>query len=125
MSMRSYPEYGFGIVLTGNDIDDFIMQQGYEEDDFYDFLESCEKKVHTVRYYPTEEFEGSSCHMMDGTSSEFEDMLVIWTLKQPDILTAVYSDVSEIENELREEFSFPEDFAWESHLGYFSGCIYC
>ena len=131
MSMSNYPEYGFGLIFKTNDeINTFINSQknikNLDSESLEDsFMEACEKLEHCVRYYDSDEFEGSSWHMLNGESGEYDSMLVIWTLNQPDIFKAAYIDVYAIEKEMRKEFSFPSDFDWKAHLGYFSGCVFC
>ena len=126
MSMQNYAEFGFGLVLTGAEIDNFIKTNDESEtiEDAYDFVEVCEEKKHTVRYYD-EEMDGRSVYYLNGESDEHEDMLVVWTLKQPDVFKPVYEGIDDVIQEIKQEFTLPSDFDWEGHLGYFSCCVYC
>lgn len=130
MSMQNYPEHGFGLVLTGDAIEEFVkLQTNGEIDDPYEYLEEAEEKEHTVRFYDSDS-EGASVTYVNKLTEEkfctaFEGMLVVWAEKQPDAFKAVYADLDEFVEELKKEFVFPENFDFAGHVGYFHLCVYC
>ena len=136
--MEMYSAHGFGLIFTGEEVEDFInlqmsdpvikermSREGYEEGDVYSFVEICsfEKEDHEVWYYD-EETEGRLYRMLSGREGD-ANMLVIHAKKQPEVFTAAYNDISEFAEEIRTEFLIPEEFDWEDHAGYFSCCINC
>ena len=122
--MGIYPIYGFGVIIPGDEIDEFIEQQGIECDDVYDFLEKCEDKKHIVRYY-NDETSGRYYATPGKGASEYEDMLVIWSDKQPSAFEKAYEDMQEVAAEMMSEFSFPDDINWYDYVGYFHCCVCC
>ena len=123
--MNIYPIYGFGVIIPGDEIDEFIEQQGIECDDVYDFLEKCEDKKHIVRYYNKDEVSGLYYWTPGKGSSEYENILVIWADKQPSAFEKAYEDMQEVAREMKSEFSFPDEFDWSSHVGSFHCCVCC
>lgn len=125
MGMQNYPEYGFGLVLTGDAIEEFVkLQTNGEIDDPYEYLEEAEEKGHDVRFYDDEN-EGSFVTYLNKETKEHEAMLVVWAEKQPDAFKAAYADLDEFVEELKKEFVFPENFDFADHVGYFQLCVYC
>lgn len=121
MSQQNYPEYGFGLVLSGKEINEFtnhfkVNPYEFEEiDEFSGF----------ARYYD-DEYEGKSFTSISHDYLEDEPMLVFWAKHQPDAFKTVYTEKSVIE-EFKERIGkyLPDDFNYISHIGYFQCCIYC
>jgi len=135
MSMRSWPEYGIGLVLTSSrkigerdEIDYLVASMGY--DDVYELIELGERdNWHVWRFYDAE-MEGKSFEpFADGKSydEEPEEMLVIWASRALQPFSAAYSGPDEIRKEFQDIIGkyMPEDFDWDAHIGYFSCTIYC
>jgi len=126
--MQFYAEHGFGLIFTGAEIEAFVKANGCEEEeDVYDFLDVCEetKKNHVVRIY-NEEMSGRNVRFLNGRYAEDEDMLVIFTDRQPDAFKAAYVDIYGVITEmLKDGFVFPKGFDWRAHLGYFEWCCVC
>ena len=122
MSQQFYPEYGFGLVLSGEEIDNFInrvkVRNSYE-------LQEIDEFRGFARYYD-EEFEGKAFISINGKYLEDELMLVFWATYQPDAFKAVYTEKSVIE-EFKTKIGkyLPSDFDYINHIGYFHCCIYC
>lgn len=131
MSMRSYPIYGFGLVLTTDkskdEIEDFVSRTEFE--DVYEFVDDVDSA--TVQFYDAEEFavtNFSSCvRGADMNDFEEQDMLVFWAEKQPDAFKPAYASKEEAVEEFKGKYGkyFPEDFDWLGHIGYFSAVAYC
>ena len=122
MSQQNYPEYGFGLVLSGEEIDNFVnhvkVKNPYELQEINEFREF-------ARYYD-EEFEGKVFISVNGNYLEDEPMLAFWATYQPDAFKAVYTEKSVIE-EFKTKIGkyLPSDFDYINHIGYFHCCIYC
>lgn len=122
MSQQNYPEYGFGLVLSGEEIDKFInhtkAEDPYELQEIYEF-------GRFARYYD-DECEGKSFTSISHDYLENEPMLVFWATHQPDAFKAVYTEKSVIEEfKTKIEKYLPSDFDYMSHIGYFHCCVYC
>ena len=123
MSMQSYPEYGFGLVLCGNEINDLAEHM---QCDVYELAYLIDEDQ--CRTY-TDEEEGKVFIPADtnaGRSAEGEDMFVIWTRKQPDIFEAAYKNIDDAVREIRMLYGkhFPVGFDYRAHMGYFQCCVY-
>ena len=122
MSQQFYPEYGFGLVLSKKEIDNFVnhvkVKNPYELQEINEFREF-------ARYYD-EEFEGKVFISVNGNYLEDEPMLAFWATYQPDAFKAVYTEKSIIE-EFKTKIGkyLPSDFDYINHIGYFHCCIYC
>ena len=133
MSMRNWPEYGIGLVLTTEnrigemDEIDYLMEK-MDAEDPYELVESQENSDHVWRYYDNG-FDGKSFHPFakNASSEEPEEMLVIWAAKGFDPFRAAYSGPEEIRKEFQDVIGkyMPEDFDWDAHIGEFSCCIFC
>lgn len=131
MSMANYPEYGFGLVLTGNEIEEFVNRVGAREEldmdgDPYVFEETFGENYNT-RYYD-EDMEGKHFYSHDGVVDlEGDDMLAFRAEKQSDALKAAYGSLEEVEEEFRSKIGMflPEGFDYGAHIGYFQCVIYC
>lgn len=121
MSQQNYPEYGFGLVLSGEEINEFTSQFKVNP---YDF-EEIDEFSGFARYYD-DEYEGKSFASISHDYLEDEPMLVFWATHQPDVFKAVYTEESVIK-EFKEKIGkyLPDDFNYISHIGYFQCCIYC
>ncbi len=122
MSMQCYPEYGFGLVVTGDEIGKLVEKNGCEDE-----FELQEKIGNACRIYD-DEFEGKAFSgSPSDVSAEDENMLVIWAQHQPDAYKAVYGSPEEAAHEFEENYSefFPLGFDYVAHLGYFQACMYC
>lgn len=122
MSMQNYPEYGFGLVLSGKEIDNFINHTKAENP--YELQEIDEFEKFT-RYYG-EEFEGKVFFSINHEYLENEPMLTFWATYQPNAFKAVYTEKSIIE-EFKTKIGkyLPSNFDYISHIGYFHCCVYC
>lgn len=122
MSQQNYPEYGFGLVLSKEEINNFInhikVKNPYELQEIDEFREF-------ARYYD-EEFEGKVFFSINGKYLEDEPMLAFWATYQPDAFKAVYTEKSVIE-EFKTKIGkyLPNDFDYINHIGYFHCCVYC
>lgn len=122
MSQQNYPEYGFGLVLSGEEIDNFInhakVKNPYE-------LQEIDEFERFARYYD-EEFEGKAFISINHKYLEDEPMLAFWATYQPDAFKAIYTEKSVIEEfKTKIEKYLPSDFDYMSHIGYFHCCVYC
>lgn len=131
MSMANYPEYGFGLVLTGDEIVKFVNQVDAKEDRGLDgdpeILEEDLGDLYNVRFYGDCR-EGKRFQSLDNkVNLEYEDMLAFWAEKQPDAIKAVYDGIDEVVEEFKSRIGefLPEGFDYEEHIGYFHCVIYC
>ena len=127
MSMHNFAEYGFGVVLTGTSIEEFLRLNTDEKDPIeYCWSDEAENKEHDIRYYG-DDFDGRVFVALDEHSEKYflEDMLVIWAKYQPDAFKQAYVDLDGLIREMQQEFRFPENFDWKAHAGYFSCVAYC
>lgn len=146
MSMANYPEYGFGLVLTGDEITDFIRHfvrstlaklnrapsdlmeihlTGLDNDP--EFLVDNYGADMNVRFYGDCR-EGKRFQSLDNkVDLEYEDMLAFWAEKQPDAIKAVYDGIDEVVEEFKSRIGefLPKGFDYEAHIGYFHCVIYC
>ncbi|HII08628.1 MAG TPA: hypothetical protein HA355_03455 [Methanosphaera sp.] len=122
MSQQNYPEYGFGLVLSGEEIDNFINRTKVENP--YE-LQEIDEFGGFARYYD-EECEGKGFTSISHDYLEDEPMLAFWATHQPDAFKAVYTEESVVK-EFKEKIGkyLPDDFNYISHIGYFQCCIYC
>lgn len=74
MSQQNYPEYGFGLVLSGKEIDNFINRTKVENP--YE-LQEIDEFGGFARYYD-EECEGKSFTSISHDYLEDEPMLAFW-----------------------------------------------
>lgn len=122
MSQQNYPEYGFGLALSGKEIDNFINHVKVKNPYKLQEIDEFEK---FVKYYD-EEFEGKAFCSINHDYLEDEPMLVFWATYQPDAFKAVYTEESVVEEFKRKIGKYlPDDFNYISHIGYFQCCIYC
>lgn len=131
MSMANYPEYGFGLVLTGDEIVKFVNQVDAKEDRGLDsdpeILVEDLGDLYNVRFYG-EDLEGKHFQSLDNkVDLEYEDMLAFWAKKQPDAIKAVYDGIEAVVEEFRSRIGMflPGDFDYGAHIGYFHCVIYC
>ena len=125
MSSQNWAEYGFGLVLTGDETEKFVTKVLGEEYDAYDLVEVPEFEGY-ARYYGSDtEGQCFSPAGKNGKSVENEDMLAFWAERQQDAFKAQYTGDSVVE-EFRNRIGkyLPEDFNYIGHIGYFSCCMY-
>lgn len=121
MSQQNYAEYGFGLILCGEEINNFsqsLATNPYEIPWIAEF-------EGFARYY-AEDAEGKRAYYINNNYLEDEDMLVFWAERQPNAFKAVYSK-EEIVNEFKKKIGkyLPNNFDYISHIGYFQCCLYC
>ena len=128
--MNIMAEYGFGLVLTGNEIEEFVNRVGAREELDMDgnpyVFEETFGEDYNARYYD-DGMEGKHFHSQDGVIDlEEDDMLAFWAEKQPSAFKAAYGSLEEVEEEFRSKIGtfLPENFDYGAHIGYFKCVIF-
>lgn len=128
---HNYPEYGFGLVLTVDEIEDFVnrldakINAGMNGDP--QLLVDNLGDDYGAKFYG-DDMEGKHFYNHDGTVDlEEDDMLAFWAKHQPNAIKAAYDDIEAVEEEFRLKLGefLPEDFDYKAHIGYFQCVIYC
>lgn len=131
MSMQAYPEYGFGLIVTGNEIEMLTAYNRCEDEyELVDLLNEDELINFDCRLYDERcegKFSTPASKTGEDVSHENEDMLVIWAKKQPLAYQAVYNNPEEVAQEMKTRAGkyLPGDFDIVNHLGYFQCTITC
>lgn len=111
--------YSIGLVLTGNEVEDIERRNNLE--DFYDIFENDDHEFEDcICYGGLDDF--FFCRFTeDKPRSLFGEFVAIPALKIPDPFKAAYSGPDEIQKEMEISFGryLPDDFNWNTHLGYF------
>jgi len=115
--MKTYAEYGFGLVLCSPDeIKDLLERHDLEE--VYDLTEQC----CNVQFYG-DDAEGLAFSLPDYSEIIYPDrMLVFMSEKCPNPFRAVYTGMED----LIREFSWlhmPEGFDWKAHIGWYQAVV--
>lgn len=120
---ESWPIFGIGLVLEGEDIDDFLRRAGYK--DVYDFVDD-HIRITNVEYYG-DEAEGKTFKNIVGESRTLKEALVFFSKKQSSFFEAPYNDEKELLDEFKSVVGdvFEDDIDYMRHIGLFSCTVFC
>lgn len=128
--MSNFAEYGFGLVLAGDELENFLHKmenkKGYPLDCDPDTFAVEHGDHYDARFYG-DDTEGRLFKSYNSSSIlEDEDMLVFRAENQPDAFRPAYDSVSGVEKEFRSKIGefLPDDFDYKAHIGYFECVVY-